>query len=67
MPISKEFIESTLTSIQNFGKIARPIMGIQYVEITPSLQQEKNITIDNGVYVQDVLTDLPAWKSGIKI
>lgn len=67
LPISKEFIESTLTSIQTFGKVARPIMGIQYVEITPSLQQEKNITIDNGIYVQDVLTDLPAWEAWLQV
>ncbi len=66
LPISKEFIESTLASIQTFEKITRPIIGIQYVEITPSIQQEKNITIDNGIYVQDVLTDLPAWEAWLQ-
>lgn len=66
LPLSQEFIDSTITSIESFGKIIRPIMGIQYVEITPTLKTEKNITIDNGIYVTDVLTDLPAWEAGLK-
>lgn len=66
LPISKEFIVGTLKSIESFWKIARPIMGIQYVDITPSLKQEKNITIDNGIYLTDVLVDLPAWVAWLK-
>lgn len=67
LPISKEFIESTIKSIENFWKISRPIIGIQYIDITPAIQAEKKITIDNGIYIKDVLTDLPAWEAGIKM
>lgn len=68
LPISNEFITSTLKSIQDFGKIIRPIIGIQYLDITPSLRQdkEKNITSDYGIYITDVLLDLPAWQAWIK-
>ncbi len=73
LPISKEFIESTIKSVESFGKIARPVIGIQYVDITPAIKEDlgpdkgKNITIGNGIYIKDVLTDLPAWEAGLKI
>ncbi len=66
LPISKEFVESTLKSIETFGKIARPIIGIQYVDITPAIKKEKNIALDNGIYLKDVLTDLPAREAWLK-
>lgn len=67
LPISKEFIASTIKSIEIFWKIERPLIGIQYTDITPSLQQEKNITVTDGIYINDVLTDLPAWEAGLQI
>ncbi|MFA7298326.1 MAG: trypsin-like peptidase domain-containing protein [Candidatus Absconditabacterales bacterium] len=67
LPISKEFVASTITSIESFGRIARPIIGIQYIDITPAIKQENKLTIDNGIYIKDVLTDLPAWEAGLKI
>lgn len=67
LPLSKEFVDSTVKSIENFWKIVRPVIGIQYIDITPALKQEKKITIDNGIYIKDVLTDLPAWEAGLKV
>jgi len=67
LPISKEFVASTITSIESFWRIARPIIGIQYIDITPAIKQENKLTIDNGIYIKDVLTDLPAWEAWLKI
>ena len=67
LPISKEFIEGTIKTIESFGKIARPVIGIQYIDITPAIKQENKLTIDNGIYVKDVLTDLPAWEAWLKM
>jgi len=67
LPISKEFVASTLKSIETFWKIVRPIIGIQYVDITPALKQEKNITLESGISITDVLVDLPAFQAGLKI
>jgi len=67
LPISKEFIEGTIKSIENFWKITRPIIGIQYIDITPAFQKEKKITLDNGIYIKDVLADLPASEAGLEI
>lgn len=66
LPLSQEFIHNTLLSIETFGKITRPIIGIQYVEITPTIKKEKDMTFDTGIYLTDVLGDLPAWKAWIK-
>lgn len=66
LPISQEFIETTIASIETFGRITRPIMGIQYVEITPTIKKEKNLSIDAGIYLTDVLSDLPAWEAWLK-
>jgi len=59
LPTNQEFIESTLHSIETFWKISRPIMGIQYTEWVQ--------TTDNGIYITDILTDLPAWEAWLKI
>jgi len=63
LPNSKEFITSTIKSIESFGKIVRPIIGIQYLDITPLVQQEQKIAVRTGIYLKDVLTDLPAWEA----
>lgn len=67
LPLSKEFVDGTLKSIESFWKIIRPIIGIQYIDMTPALKQEKKIDIDTGIYIKDVLTDLPASEAGLKV
>lgn len=67
LPLTQEFIAGTIKSIEMFGKISRPVIGIQYVEITPSLKAEKKLSVDTGIFIKDVLTDLPAWEAGLKI
>lgn len=67
LPISKEFVDNTLKSIEVFGKIARPILGIQYLDITPSLKETKKLTVNTGIYIKDVLMDLTASKAGLLI
>ncbi len=67
LPISQEFISWTIRSIETFWRIIRPIIGIQYLDITPALRKEKKISTATGIYVTDVLADLPAWQWGLKI
>lgn len=68
LPISKEFIASTLKSIENFWKISRPLIGIQYIDGNPTITQEdtKSVLI-TGISIKDVLTDLPWSQAGLKI
>lgn len=67
LPLSQEFIAGTIKTIETFGKISRPVIGIQYVEITSALKQEKKLTMDNGIYIKDVLSNLPAWEAWLKV
>lgn len=55
LPISKQFIESTIKSIESFGNIRRPIMGIQYIDTA------------SGIVIKDVITDLPAAQAGLLV
>lgn len=66
LPISKEFIDATITSIKNYAKIIRPLIGISYVDITKDVQSKLKLTIENGIYIKDVFADLPASVAGIK-
>jgi len=65
LPLSNEFIVSTLRSIERFGKIVRPLMGIQYIDITPDIIAETNIY--TWIYITDVLSNLPAWEAWIQV
>jgi len=67
LPISQEFIAWTIQSIEKFWNIIRPIMGISYVDITPKIQVEKQLSTNKGIYITDVITDLPAWEAWLKI
>lgn len=67
LPLSQEFLSWTMRSIENFWSISRPIIGIQYMDITPTLKEEKHIVVDSGIYITDVLADLPAWQAWLKI
>jgi len=66
LPITREFVDTTLKSIQQYEKIVRPLIGIAYVDITPDTQKQLKLTLENGVYVKDVFADLPAAVAGIK-
>lgn len=50
-----------------FGKVQRGFAGLVVKDINYSLQQEKGIALDNGVYISSVIEDSPAENSGFKI
>jgi S1-C subfamily serine protease len=66
LPVSQEFVDTTLASIQKYSKIVRPLLGIQYVDITPSVQQDKKLSVSAGIYIQDVLAGMPAATAGLQ-
>lgn len=67
LPLSQEFIDSTLKSIESFGAITRPIIGIQYIDITAQNKDQHHLSVDHGIIVKDVMDDLPADKAWIQI
>ena len=45
------FAKSAVTSVQKYGKIVRPYLGIRYAEITPAIKEKNNLTVDYGALV----------------
>lgn len=66
IPVTQEFINATIKSIQNYWKIVRPFLGIQYIDINPSVAQKLNISFEKGVYIQEVLENSLASKVWIQ-
>jgi serine protease Do len=66
IPVTQEFINATLSSIQQYGKIVRPFLGIQYQDLSPSIAQELNISQEYGVYIQEIVANSPVAQEGIQ-
>jgi len=48
------------------GKVVRPWIGIYGAEITPRVEKEYDLAVDQGVYVFRVIPDSPAAESGLQ-
>lgn len=67
LPVTQEFINATITSVEQYAAIVRPYVGIIYKDITPSVQKEMNISVvDYGIYVNDVVANSPATTAGVQ-
>jgi len=66
LPVSQEFLATTLASLAKYGKIVRPLLGLQYVDVTASVQKERNLPELVGVVIKDVLAGLPAAEAGLQ-
>ena len=66
LPVSQEFVATTLASLAKYGKIVRPLLGLQYTDVTPAVQKERNLPDLNGVVIADVLSGLPAAEAGLQ-
>ncbi len=66
LPVTQQFVDASLSTIQEYGKIVRPYLGIIYTDITPSVQQELGIsTISHGIYIRDIVSNSPAFEAGL--
>lgn len=66
LPISAEFVTSLVASIQTYQAIVRPLIGIEYVDVTPVLQMEKKLSVSEGIVVTSVLEGMPAKEAGLQ-
>ncbi|MBU2236128.1 trypsin-like peptidase domain-containing protein, partial [Patescibacteria group bacterium] len=72
IPINEAKI--VITSVQKYGKIIRPVLGIRYVPITSALAEQNELSADHGALIvkgnteEDVavLPNSPAEKAGLK-
>lgn len=66
LPISSNLITTLISSITQYGKIVKPLLGIEYLDITSTIQAEKKLKLDAGVLVTSVLKDMPAAQGGLQ-
>lgn len=67
-------VRQVIESVEEFGRIVRPYLGVRYIEITPELATEFDLPVETGAYLQDdlankslaVLKESPADKAGLK-
>lgn len=50
-----------------FGKVQRGFTGVSVQDIDYTLQKEKSISVDKGVYISGVLEDGPAESAGLEV
>ncbi|MCX6823370.1 MAG: trypsin-like peptidase domain-containing protein [candidate division SR1 bacterium] len=66
LPLSSALIDTLIASIVQYGNIVKPLLGIEYLDITASLQAEKQLKLNAGVLVTSVLKDMPAAQGGLQ-
>lgn len=68
--LTKPRLEYILTSIEKYGTIKRPFIGINYIPNSPGIQQELWLAVDYGVYIIDepgsVVSGSSAEESGLE-
>lgn len=65
--------KASLASVEKYGRIVRPFIGIRYTEVTPAIKEKNKLTVDYGALVVRgantdelaVMPGSPADKAGI--
>jgi len=60
LPLSSALIDTLIASIAQYGNIIKPLLGVEYLDITSSISSEKNLKLNAGVLVTSILKDMPA-------
>lgn len=58
-------IKDAEQQIKTFGKVSRPYLGIQFLNIDPAIQAAKSLSVSSGCLVVSVLANTPAKTAGI--
>lgn len=66
IPITQQFVDATIKSIQTYNKILRPFIGIQYADLNAQVAQELGVEQTKGIYVAEVVEGTAAALAGIK-
>lgn len=72
IPINE--VKTVIESVEKYGKIIRPILGIRYIPITPAIAEQNDLKVDYGILVVRgqsaenlaVIPGSPADKAGIE-
>ena len=64
--IPVNLVQKVMLDLIDFGLVQRGFLGVQIVDITQDLKEEKNLSSIRGVYVAKVMDDGGADKAGMK-
>lgn len=65
--IPTTIVRKVVTDLKEYGAVQRALLGISYVELSPQLAKEKNITaVTSGIYVAEVSEHSAALEAGFK-
>lgn len=64
LPIN--LVKKAIEDVKTLGKISYPFLGVRYAIIAPELQKEKNLPVDYGALVLEVIEKSPAKELGLK-
>jgi serine protease Do len=71
--IPVEVVDSTIESLNKYGKIVRPYLGVRYITITPNLANLNKLSVNYGAIIYSdnpnqsaVISDSPADRAGLK-
>jgi len=66
-------VKEIVDSVQRYGEIIRPYMGVRYIPITESIKEQYELPMDSGALLVEgnngedaVIADSPADKAGLK-
>jgi serine protease Do len=55
-----------ITALINSGHVVRPYLGINYTDVNPNLVSWYNLTVNEGIFVAEVLSGYPAEEARLK-
>jgi len=66
IPINQQFVNATLKSIQKYWKIKRPLLWVKIIQLNKTIAKKFKLSTYEWALVQDVLSNSPAFKAGLK-
>ena len=66
--IPTSIVQKVITDIMKYGTVQRAVLGITFIELTPELKEQKNISspVNEGIYVNSVEDMSSAKEAGIE-
>jgi serine protease Do len=58
--------QKIIKDLEAFGKVVRPNLGVEVVDLTPEIIRFLGINITEGVMIKEIETDGPAYNAGLK-
>jgi serine protease Do len=64
--ISIDSAAPIITALINTGHVVRPYLGISYTEVTPYLVWQYGLSVNEGIFIFEVIDGYPAEEAGLK-